>query len=114
MRIKSRNFYQRKIRILEIHILDNDGYRDTHTTIGDRTWWIPYITRFPTQILIVLESWMNRQSTEQVRQQIEAVQSQFFVGVRQSSQLGIPGSNRSALLSEQAGLSPRSPQFQAA
>jgi sugar phosphate isomerase/epimerase len=43
-------------RILEIHISDNDGYRDTHTTIGDHTWWIPYITTFPTHVPIVLES----------------------------------------------------------
>jgi hypothetical protein len=79
-------------RILEIHISDNDGYRDTHKSIGDRTWWIPYTTTFPTHIPIVLESRMNRQSAEQVRQQIEAVQSRFFVGVRQLSQLDISGS----------------------
>jgi len=67
-------------RILEIHISDNDGYRDTHTTIGDRTWWIPYITTFPTHVPIVLESRMNRQSAEQVRRQIETVQSRLCSG----------------------------------
>lgn len=67
-------------RILEIHISDNDGYRDTHTAIGDRTWWIPYITAFPTHVPIVMESRMNRQSAAQVQQQIEAVQSRLGVG----------------------------------
>ena len=66
-------------RILEIHISDNDGCRDTHTTIGDRTWWMPYTTTFPTHVPFVLESRMNRQSTEQVQQQIEAVQSRLLV-----------------------------------
>lgn len=66
-------------RILEIHISDNDGYRDSHTIISDRTWWIPYITTFPTHVPIVLESRMNRQSVEQVQQQIETVQSRLCV-----------------------------------
>jgi len=67
-------------RVLEIHISDNDGYCDTHTTIGDRTWWIPYIASFPAHVPIVLESRMNRQSAEQIRQQIDAVQSRLSEG----------------------------------
>ncbi|HEY9645317.1 MAG TPA: TIM barrel protein [Chroococcidiopsis sp.] len=62
-------------RILEIHISDNDGYRDTHSTIGDRTWWIPYIPLFPAHTPLVLESRMNHQSAEQVQKQIDTVQS---------------------------------------
>lgn len=62
-------------RLLEIHISDNDGDRDTHTAISDRTWWVPYTATFPPQVPIVLESRMNHQSVAQVRQQIEAVQS---------------------------------------
>jgi sugar phosphate isomerase/epimerase len=68
-------------RILEIHISDNDGYRDTHTSIGDRTWWIPYITTFPIHVPIVLESRMNHQSAEKVQQQIETVQSRLFMAL---------------------------------
>lgn len=62
-------------RLLEIHISDNDGQRDTHTTISDRTWWLPYAPLFPPDIPIVLESRMNRQSVEQVQKQVQTVQA---------------------------------------
>jgi sugar phosphate isomerase/epimerase len=61
-------------RLLEIHISDNDGYRDSHTAISDRTWWVPYAAKFPSNIPLVLESRMNRQSAERVRQQIGVTQ----------------------------------------
>jgi len=67
-------------RVLEIHISDNDGDRDTHTTISDRTWWLPYTAMFPAHVPIVLESRMNRQNAAQVRQQIEAVESRLCAG----------------------------------
>lgn len=62
-------------RLLEIHISDNDGYRDSHTAVSDRTWWLPYAAMFPPGVAIVLESRMNRQSVEQVKQQVEATQA---------------------------------------
>lgn len=62
-------------RLLEIHISDNDGQRDSHTTISDRTWWLSYTQMFPPDVPIVLESRMNRQSIEQVRQQVQIVQA---------------------------------------
>ncbi|NEQ25093.1 MAG: TIM barrel protein [Microcoleus sp. SIO2G3] len=62
-------------RLLEIHISDNDGQRDSHTTISDRTWWLPYAPLFPPDVPIVLESRMNRWSVEQVRQQVQTVQA---------------------------------------
>ncbi len=64
-------------RILEIHISDNDGERDTHTTITPKTWWVPYVADFPPSVQIVLESRMNHQSVEQVRQQVQHIQALF-------------------------------------
>ena len=64
-------------RILEIHISDNDGARDTHAAITPKTWWIPYMADFPPSVPIVLESRMNHQSVEQVRQQVQQIQALF-------------------------------------
>ena len=66
-------------RLLEIHISDNDSYRDSHTAISDRTWWVPYAATFPPLVPLVLESRMNRQSALAVRQQIEVTQSLLSV-----------------------------------
>jgi sugar phosphate isomerase/epimerase len=66
-------------RLLEIHISDNDSYRDSHTAITERTWWIPYAAMFPPLVPLVLESRMNRQSALAVRQQIEVTQSLLSV-----------------------------------
>ncbi|MGG6270681.1 TIM barrel protein [Leptolyngbya sp. AN03gr2] len=74
---KLRLFQLAQNRILEIHISDNDGLRDTHTAINERTWWVPHIASFPSDVPIVLESRMNHQSSEQVRQQIQYVQALF-------------------------------------
>jgi hypothetical protein len=49
-------------RLLEIHISDNDGYRDIHSIITDRTWWLPWIDRLPSGVPFVLESRLNRLS----------------------------------------------------
>lgn len=69
-------------RLLEIHISDNDSYRDSHTAITERTWWVPYAATFPPNVPLVLESRMNRQSALAVRQQVEVTQS--FLSVRAS------------------------------
>jgi sugar phosphate isomerase/epimerase len=66
-----------KNRLLEIHISDNDGYQDSHRTISDRTWWLPYSAMFPPDVAIILESRMNHQSANQLQQQIKAVQSRL-------------------------------------
>jgi hypothetical protein len=81
-------------RLLEIHISDNDGYRDSHTAITDRTWWLPYARTFPADVAIVLESRMNCQSVQQVQHQVEAVQA--LVSTIAS---GIPTSNSGLSLS---------------
>ena len=62
-------------RLLEIHLSDNDGYRDSHATITDQTWWLPYVANFPPHLPIVLESRMNRQTPWQVQSQVAAVQA---------------------------------------
>ncbi len=64
-------------RILEIHISNNDGERDTHAAITPKTWWVPYRADFPSSVPIVLESRMNHQSVEQVRQQVQLIQALF-------------------------------------
>ena len=61
--------------VLEIHISDNDGERDTHTTITEKTWWVPHMASCPLDVPIVLESRMNRHSADQVRQQVQRVQA---------------------------------------
>jgi sugar phosphate isomerase/epimerase len=43
-------------RLLEIHISDNDGHRDLHTSISQKTWWLPYLERLPTSVPYVLET----------------------------------------------------------
>jgi sugar phosphate isomerase/epimerase len=45
-----------KDRLLEIHISDNDGYRDLHTTITKKTWWLPYLEILPTSVPYILET----------------------------------------------------------
>ena len=47
-------------KLLEIHISDNDGRRDIHGRITQKTWWVPHITQFPPGVPIVLESRLNR------------------------------------------------------
>ena len=64
-------------RILEIHISDNDGLRDTHTAINEKTWWVSHIANFPSDVPIVLESRMNHQGVEQVRQRVQQTQALF-------------------------------------
>ena len=66
-------------RLLEIHISDNDSYRDSHTAITERTWWVPYAAMFPPLVPLVLESRMNRQSALAVRQLLEVTQSLLSV-----------------------------------
>ncbi|MGG6266669.1 TIM barrel protein [Leptolyngbya sp. AN03gr2] len=62
-------------RVLEIHISDNDGYQDNHTMVTPTTWWVPHIEQFPPHVPIVLESRMNGQTSEQIRQQIQRIQT---------------------------------------
>jgi hypothetical protein len=47
-------------RLLEIHISDNDGHRDLHTTITEKTWWLPYLDRLPISVPYVLETRLAR------------------------------------------------------
>lgn len=42
--------------LLEIHISDNDGRRDLHTAISERTWWLPYLEMLPRSVPYVLET----------------------------------------------------------
>ena len=67
-------------RLIEIHLSDNDGHQDSHTTITDHTWWVPYAGMFPPHVPLILESRMNHQSVEQVRQQIAMTQSYLRMG----------------------------------
>jgi len=70
-------------RLLEIHISDNDGLRDLHTSITEATWWIPYIAQFPAQVPIVLESRMNDQTADQIQHQLATVATLFHTGIKQ-------------------------------
>ena len=42
--------------LLEIHISDNDGRRDLHTAVSNKTWWLPYLELLPTSVPYVLET----------------------------------------------------------
>ena len=42
-------------RLLEIHLSDNDGRRDSHAAITAKTWWVPFIIGLPA-VPLVLES----------------------------------------------------------
>lgn len=61
-------------RLLEIHISDNNGDRDRHMAITSNTWWLPYRHLWPRDTPIVLESRMNHQSVEQIRQHYQTIQ----------------------------------------
>ena len=52
--------------ILEIHISDNDGMRDIHSPITDKTWWLPWIEMVPVEVPLVLESRMNRLQPQEI------------------------------------------------
>jgi hypothetical protein len=45
-----------KDRLLEIHLSDNDGRRDLHTAISEKTWWLPHLEILPVSIPYVLET----------------------------------------------------------
>jgi sugar phosphate isomerase/epimerase len=64
-------------RLSEIHISDNDGQRDLHSQITDKTWWIPWRDRLPTGIPIVLETRLNHLSATAIRAEYERVRSVF-------------------------------------
>ncbi|BAU16110.1 hypothetical protein LEP3755_66770 (plasmid) [Leptolyngbya sp. NIES-3755] len=70
-------------RLLEIHVSDNDGLRDLHTSITEATWWIPYIAQFPAEVPIVLESRMNHQTAVQIQHQLDTVSTLFHTGIEQ-------------------------------
>jgi sugar phosphate isomerase/epimerase len=45
-----------KDRLLEIHLSDNDGRRDLHTAISEKTWWLPHLEILPASVPYVLET----------------------------------------------------------
>jgi sugar phosphate isomerase/epimerase len=55
-------------KILEIHISDNDGFRDIHSRITSKTWWISAV-KFPTGVPIVLESRLQGLSAGEIREE---------------------------------------------
>ena len=59
-------------KLLEIHISDNDGRRDIHGRITQKTWWVSNITQFPLEVPIVLESRLNRLPTSVVQSEYRA------------------------------------------
>jgi sugar phosphate isomerase/epimerase len=48
--------YLLKDRLLEIHLSDNDGRRDLHTAISEKTWWLPHLELLPVSVPYVLET----------------------------------------------------------
>ena len=64
-------------RLSEIHISDNDGQRDLHARITDKTWWIPWRDRLPKGIPLVLETRLNHLPATAIRLEYERVRSLF-------------------------------------
>jgi sugar phosphate isomerase/epimerase len=62
-------------RLLEIHVSDNDGLRDIHTTITDQTWWLPLRKQLPRSMPYVLESRLNRCSVLSLQAEYQRVQT---------------------------------------
>jgi sugar phosphate isomerase/epimerase len=62
-------------RLLEIHVSDNDGLHDIHTTITDQTWWLPLRERLPRSVPYVLESRLNRRSALVLQTEYQRVQA---------------------------------------
>lgn len=70
-------------RLLEIHISDNDGKRDIHSRITQKTWWVSQIDRFPTGVPIVLESRLNHLPVEVVQQEYNCIAA--LIGLHSNS-----------------------------
>ncbi len=62
-------------RLLEVHVSDNDGHRDSHTPIHKHTWWVSHAALMPPDVPVVLESRMNHQSGAQVKHHCEYLQT---------------------------------------
>lgn len=54
---------QQPERLLEIHLSDNDGRRDSHAAITAQTWWVPFVSALPA-VPLVLESRMSACTVE--------------------------------------------------
>ncbi len=61
--------------LLEIHISDNDGERDVHAAITDRTWWLPWRDQLPQSAPYVLETRLNHRSAQALQLEYQRVQS---------------------------------------
>ena len=64
-------------KLLEIHISDNDGRRDIHGRITQKTWWVSHITQFPRGVPIVLESRLNRLPASVVQSEYNQLRSRL-------------------------------------
>ena len=63
---------QQPERLLEIHLSDNDGRRDSHTIITAQTWWVPFVNCLPA-VPLVLESRMSACTVEALREEYRPV-----------------------------------------
>jgi sugar phosphate isomerase/epimerase len=68
-------------QLSEIHISDNDGQRDLHSRITDKTWWVPWLDRLPKGIPLVLETRLNHLPATAIRAEYERVRSVLSVGL---------------------------------
>lgn len=60
--------------LLEIHISDNNGHRDLHSKISDKTWWLPYLEILPISVPYVLETRLApMESSQQIKIEYQRV-----------------------------------------
>jgi hypothetical protein len=57
-------------RAIEVHVSDNDGRRDTHAPVHERTWWWGKLAGVPAGVPVVLESRLNRPDAPTVGAQL--------------------------------------------
>ncbi|HEU4412297.1 MAG TPA: TIM barrel protein [Polyangiaceae bacterium] len=72
-------------RALEVHVSDNDGRRDTHTPVHERTWWWRKLASVPAGVPIVLESRLTRPGAPSVREQMALLAGAIAGGARASA-----------------------------
>jgi sugar phosphate isomerase/epimerase len=67
-----------KDMLLEIHISDNDGRRDLHSKISEKTWWLPYLEILPASVPYVLETRLSPiKSSQQIEIEYQRVVNYF-------------------------------------
>lgn len=77
-------------RALEVHVSDNDGRRDTHTPVHERTWWWQKLAAVPPSVPLVLESRLTRPGAPSLCAQMALLAGAMLASARPSVEMAQP------------------------